>query len=334
MGELKGSQRKYLRGAAHSYKPIVQIGKEGLSESVIRAIDNALEAHELIKVKMAAERDEREQFVPLIEALESKEEASGLFVLGMLDLAGRVAHSINNPLGALMGQIAFQAGMSQRLFATAYAWLGQLSAVAYFLLLRLDQGMLEYYRGAAEVGIYSIAVYVGEMLWLLPGALTPLLVHSSSASADDPARDRNAARASETRKVADAMRGWLDEQRRADEDLEICILGDFNCTPWNRAFPAMLEATAFARLGGLMMTIMALSLGAGIASLISAGVLQWAKTVPNIELPLIGVVAPWQFTFIVVGLPVRCTTTTCSTQSAPSTAVSTEGLSAKGSPFR
>ena len=68
MGELKGSQRKYLRGLAHSYKPLVQIGKEGLSESVIRAIDTALEAHELIKLKIAAERDEREQFVPVIEA--------------------------------------------------------------------------------------------------------------------------------------------------------------------------------------------------------------------------------------------------------------------------
>mgnify|MGYP001824496161 CR=1 FL=1 len=74
-------------------------------------------------------------------------------------------------------------------------WLGQLSAVAYFLLLRLDQGMLVSYRGAAEVGIYSIAVYVAEMLWLLPGALTPLLVHSSAAPPGDPERDRNAARA-------------------------------------------------------------------------------------------------------------------------------------------
>jgi O-antigen/teichoic acid export membrane protein len=74
-------------------------------------------------------------------------------------------------------------------------WLGQISAVAYFLLLRLDQGLLEYYRGAAEVGIYSIAVYMGEMLWLLPGALTPLLIHSSAAHASDPDRDRTAARA-------------------------------------------------------------------------------------------------------------------------------------------
>jgi len=48
---------------------------------------------------------------------------------------------------------------------------------------------------------------------------------------------------------------------------------------------------------------MALSLGAGTASLVSAGVLQWAKSVPGIELPLVGVVAPWQFTFFVVGLP-------------------------------
>jgi len=74
-------------------------------------------------------------------------------------------------------------------------WLGQISAVAYFLLLRLDQGLLAHYRDAAEVGIYSIAVYLGEMLWLLPGALTPLLVHSSAAHASDPERDRTAARA-------------------------------------------------------------------------------------------------------------------------------------------
>jgi len=67
MGELKGSQRKYLRGLAHSYKPLVQVGKEGLSENVLGSIDTNLEAHELIKVKIAAERDQREEFVPVIE---------------------------------------------------------------------------------------------------------------------------------------------------------------------------------------------------------------------------------------------------------------------------
>lgn len=67
MGELKGSQRKYLRGVAHGFKPVVQIGKEGLSKGVVQAINTALEAHELIKVKIAADREEREQVVPVIE---------------------------------------------------------------------------------------------------------------------------------------------------------------------------------------------------------------------------------------------------------------------------
>ncbi len=74
-------------------------------------------------------------------------------------------------------------------------WVGQLSAVAYFLLLRLDQGLVARFHGAAEVGIYSVAVYAGEILWLLPGAMTPLLVHSSAGSAADPMRDRTASRA-------------------------------------------------------------------------------------------------------------------------------------------
>lgn len=47
----------------------------------------------------------------------------------------------------------------------------------------------------------------------------------------------------------------------------------------------------------------ALSVGAGIASLVSASVLTWAKSVPEISLPLVGTVAPWQFTFFIVGVP-------------------------------
>lgn len=47
----------------------------------------------------------------------------------------------------------------------------------------------------------------------------------------------------------------------------------------------------------------ALSLGAGLASLIGAAVLTWAKASQGIELPLLGALKPWQFAFIVVGLP-------------------------------
>ena len=48
---LNGKQRRYLRALAHDKKPVVQLGKEGLSASVLAAIDAGLETHELIKVK-------------------------------------------------------------------------------------------------------------------------------------------------------------------------------------------------------------------------------------------------------------------------------------------
>ncbi len=64
---LKGSQRKYLRGLAHDLKPLVQVGKEGVSANVLDAVDRALEAHELIKVQITAERDERKTMVVAIE---------------------------------------------------------------------------------------------------------------------------------------------------------------------------------------------------------------------------------------------------------------------------
>ena len=47
----------------------------------------------------------------------------------------------------------------------------------------------------------------------------------------------------------------------------------------------------------------ALSLGAGIASLIGAGVLAWAQTSSDVVIPVIGAVRPWQVVFLAVGIP-------------------------------
>ncbi len=44
-------------------------------------------------------------------------------------------------------------------------------------------------------------------------------------------------------------------------------------------------------------------IGAGIAMIAGAEVLDWTRTVESIDLPLLGRLAPWQFTFIAVGLP-------------------------------
>ncbi len=49
---LTGKQRRHLRALAHELKPIVQVGKDGLDEGLIAAIDRALLDHELVKVKV------------------------------------------------------------------------------------------------------------------------------------------------------------------------------------------------------------------------------------------------------------------------------------------
>jgi RNA-binding protein len=52
---LTGKQRRYLRSLGHGLQPLVQIGKQGLTESVVAAIDEALGQHELIKVRVGTE---------------------------------------------------------------------------------------------------------------------------------------------------------------------------------------------------------------------------------------------------------------------------------------
>lgn len=47
--ELTSKQRAQLRGMANSAETILQVGKEGVTEALIRQADEALEARELVK---------------------------------------------------------------------------------------------------------------------------------------------------------------------------------------------------------------------------------------------------------------------------------------------
>jgi len=49
---LTGKQRRYLRGLGHELKVVVQVGKGGIDDGVIAAVDQALTDHELIKLKV------------------------------------------------------------------------------------------------------------------------------------------------------------------------------------------------------------------------------------------------------------------------------------------
>ncbi len=52
---LNGKQRRHLRSLGHHLDALVQVGKHGLNEKVIGAVDAALVQHELVKVKLATE---------------------------------------------------------------------------------------------------------------------------------------------------------------------------------------------------------------------------------------------------------------------------------------
>jgi RNA-binding protein len=58
-----GRQRKHLRGLAHGLEPLVHVGGAGVTDAVLRAVDAALLAHELVKVRLhepAAKHDDAE----------------------------------------------------------------------------------------------------------------------------------------------------------------------------------------------------------------------------------------------------------------------------------
>lgn len=49
---LTGKQRRHLRSLGHDLKPVVQIGRGGIDDGVVAAVEQALADHELVKVKL------------------------------------------------------------------------------------------------------------------------------------------------------------------------------------------------------------------------------------------------------------------------------------------
>jgi len=77
---LTGKQRRHLRALAHELRPLVQIGKGGIDDGLVKAVDQALADHELIKVKVgeSAKLDRHEA----ADALAAKTQSFVAQVLG------------------------------------------------------------------------------------------------------------------------------------------------------------------------------------------------------------------------------------------------------------
>ncbi len=96
---LTGMQRRALRGLGHHLKPVVQIGKGGVTEGVVGAARDALERHELIKVTVLPESPDDRKTAPQMLA-----DATGAHVaqiLGRTSLLYRRRH--DDPAIALPG---------------------------------------------------------------------------------------------------------------------------------------------------------------------------------------------------------------------------------------
>lgn len=79
---LSNAQKRYLRGLAHTLKPIILVGAKGVTAPLIAELNLALEQHELLKVKVAAEdRDARDAW---LADLVARADAS---------LVGRIGHT-------------------------------------------------------------------------------------------------------------------------------------------------------------------------------------------------------------------------------------------------
>ncbi len=56
---LTGKQRRKLRAHGHHLNPVVMVGQQGVTEGVVAAVVQALEDHELIKVKVGEGPEDR-----------------------------------------------------------------------------------------------------------------------------------------------------------------------------------------------------------------------------------------------------------------------------------
>ena len=61
MTELTKVQRRFLASKASKLKPVVMLGKEGPSDSLIGALNEALAAHELVKLKFLDYKDQKDK---------------------------------------------------------------------------------------------------------------------------------------------------------------------------------------------------------------------------------------------------------------------------------
>ena len=78
---MKGFQRRYLRGAAHGLKPVVIIGQKGCTDKLLAAINEALNTHELIKIRFI-ELKEKTRKNEMLDRIQEKTACENVGMIG------------------------------------------------------------------------------------------------------------------------------------------------------------------------------------------------------------------------------------------------------------
>lgn len=77
---LTGKQKRFLRSQAHHIQPIFQVGKGGVNSNLVKQVEDALEARELIKVSVLQNCEEDKDTVA--EELSTGSKAELVQVIG------------------------------------------------------------------------------------------------------------------------------------------------------------------------------------------------------------------------------------------------------------
>ena len=86
---VNDKQKRYLKGLAHPLKPVVMIGNKGLTETVLAEIDNALEQHELIKIRVSGQ--EKADRLAMLNDIATKTSSNFILMIGHIGVLYRPA---------------------------------------------------------------------------------------------------------------------------------------------------------------------------------------------------------------------------------------------------
>jgi RNA-binding protein len=79
---LSKSQLKFLRGKCHALNPVIMVGQKGVTPQLLKELDIALDQHELVKIKVAAE--DRETTLGIMDEISGRDGTERVQVIGKM----------------------------------------------------------------------------------------------------------------------------------------------------------------------------------------------------------------------------------------------------------